>query len=270
MVVVSNIFCFYPYLGKWSNLTMGWNHQLVWRWYIAWYLIEYFLLSWHLNGKNCYYEIAAVQIFGPTAPTGKPSVWLTRLCLLRSRMEVNQCQSLIISMVLAVKSLKLSLKNGSTKRWHKNCKTSEEYKKRKQPLLRPDSVDRSPWIGRIGRIGLLTDGSWRFVQRIGPQESVPRVWRHSSTFEKNDLPEIYKSLMVLQKKWCVLLMLFVFLLFVGGIGIECRCWCWWIVVVIYHTSDEQSKYLSRHTFMYILKVLCTHINKYIYIYNFSV
>lgn len=204
----------------------------------------------------------------PTAQPQNPSVRLTRLCLLRSRMEVNQCQSLIISMVLAVKSLKLSLKNGSTKRWHKNCKTSEEYKKRKQPLLRPDSVDRSPWIGRIGRIGLLTDGSWRFVQRIGPQESVPRVWRHSSTFEKNDLPEIYKSLMVLQKKWCVLLMLFVFLLFVGGIGIECRCWCWWIVVVIYHTSDEQSKYLSRHTYMYILKVLCTHINKYIYIYTF--
>ena len=31
-VVVSNIFYFYPYLGKWSNLTnsfqMGWNHQL--------------------------------------------------------------------------------------------------------------------------------------------------------------------------------------------------------------------------------------------------
>ena len=32
-VVVSNIFYFYAYLGKWSNLTkifqMGWNHQLV-------------------------------------------------------------------------------------------------------------------------------------------------------------------------------------------------------------------------------------------------
>ena len=32
-VVVSNIFHFHPYLGKWSNLTnifrMGWNHQLV-------------------------------------------------------------------------------------------------------------------------------------------------------------------------------------------------------------------------------------------------
>ncbi len=32
-VVVSNIFYFHPYLGKWSNLTsifqMGWNHQLV-------------------------------------------------------------------------------------------------------------------------------------------------------------------------------------------------------------------------------------------------
>ena len=32
-VVVSNIFCFHPYLGKWSKLTnvfrMGWNHQLV-------------------------------------------------------------------------------------------------------------------------------------------------------------------------------------------------------------------------------------------------
>ena len=31
-VVVSNIFYFQPYLGKWSNLTnifqMGWNHQL--------------------------------------------------------------------------------------------------------------------------------------------------------------------------------------------------------------------------------------------------
>ena len=31
-VVVSNIFCFHPYLGKWSNLTnifqRGWNHQL--------------------------------------------------------------------------------------------------------------------------------------------------------------------------------------------------------------------------------------------------
>ena len=31
-VVVSNIFYFHPYLGKWSNLTnifqMGWNHQL--------------------------------------------------------------------------------------------------------------------------------------------------------------------------------------------------------------------------------------------------
>ena len=31
-VVVSNIFCFHPYLGKWSKLTnifqMGWNHQL--------------------------------------------------------------------------------------------------------------------------------------------------------------------------------------------------------------------------------------------------
>ena len=31
-MVVSNIFCFHPYLGKWSNLTnifqMGWNHQL--------------------------------------------------------------------------------------------------------------------------------------------------------------------------------------------------------------------------------------------------
>ena len=33
-VVVSNIFHFQPYLGKWSNLTnifqMGWNHQLAW------------------------------------------------------------------------------------------------------------------------------------------------------------------------------------------------------------------------------------------------
>ena len=32
LVVVSNIFYFHPYLGKWSNLTnifqMGWNHQL--------------------------------------------------------------------------------------------------------------------------------------------------------------------------------------------------------------------------------------------------
>ena len=32
-VVVSNIFYFHPYLGRWSNLTnifqMGWNHQLV-------------------------------------------------------------------------------------------------------------------------------------------------------------------------------------------------------------------------------------------------
>ena len=32
-MVVSNIFYFHPYLGKWSNLTnifqMGWNHQLV-------------------------------------------------------------------------------------------------------------------------------------------------------------------------------------------------------------------------------------------------
>ena len=32
-VVVSNIFYFYPYLVKWSNLTnifqVGWNHQLV-------------------------------------------------------------------------------------------------------------------------------------------------------------------------------------------------------------------------------------------------
>ena len=32
-VVVSNIFYFHPYLGKWSNLTnifqMAWNHQLV-------------------------------------------------------------------------------------------------------------------------------------------------------------------------------------------------------------------------------------------------
>ena len=31
-VVVSHVFYFYPYLGKWSNLTnifqMGWNHQL--------------------------------------------------------------------------------------------------------------------------------------------------------------------------------------------------------------------------------------------------
>ena len=35
-VVVSNIFCFHPYLGKWFNLTnifqMGWNHQLVDGW----------------------------------------------------------------------------------------------------------------------------------------------------------------------------------------------------------------------------------------------
>ena len=33
LVVVSNMFYFHPYLGKWSNLTniflMGWNHQLV-------------------------------------------------------------------------------------------------------------------------------------------------------------------------------------------------------------------------------------------------
>ena len=33
-MVVSKIFYFYPYLGKWSNLTnifkMGWNHQLGW------------------------------------------------------------------------------------------------------------------------------------------------------------------------------------------------------------------------------------------------
>ena len=35
-VVVSNIFYFHPYLGRWSNLTnifqMGWNHQLVIIW----------------------------------------------------------------------------------------------------------------------------------------------------------------------------------------------------------------------------------------------
>ena len=39
-VVVSNIFYFHPYLGKWSNLTniflMGWNHQLV---YYGWWFI---------------------------------------------------------------------------------------------------------------------------------------------------------------------------------------------------------------------------------------
>ena len=37
-VVVSHIFCFHPYLGKWSNLTnifqMGWNHQLVTRYHL--------------------------------------------------------------------------------------------------------------------------------------------------------------------------------------------------------------------------------------------
>ena len=35
-MVVSNIFYFHPYLGKWSNLTnifqLGWNHQLVKHW----------------------------------------------------------------------------------------------------------------------------------------------------------------------------------------------------------------------------------------------
>ena len=35
-MVVSNIFYFHPYLGKWSNLTnifqMSWNHQLVYQW----------------------------------------------------------------------------------------------------------------------------------------------------------------------------------------------------------------------------------------------
>ena len=39
-VVVSNIFYFYPYLVKWSNLTnifqMGWNHQLVQYWGLLW------------------------------------------------------------------------------------------------------------------------------------------------------------------------------------------------------------------------------------------
>ena len=36
-VVVSNVFYFHPYLGRWSILThifqMGWNHQLVWCWW---------------------------------------------------------------------------------------------------------------------------------------------------------------------------------------------------------------------------------------------
>ena len=37
--MVSNIFYFHPYLGKWSNLTnifqMGWNHQLGFVWHFA-------------------------------------------------------------------------------------------------------------------------------------------------------------------------------------------------------------------------------------------
>ncbi len=40
LVVVSNIFYFHPYLGKWSNLTnifqMGWNHQLGNHW-LKWF-----------------------------------------------------------------------------------------------------------------------------------------------------------------------------------------------------------------------------------------
>ena len=43
-VVVSNIFYFHPYLGKWSNLTnifqMGWNHQqiIIFRWCVKVFL----------------------------------------------------------------------------------------------------------------------------------------------------------------------------------------------------------------------------------------
>ena len=49
-LVVSNIFYFHPYSGKWSNLTnifqMGWNHQLVkyggWIWWIG-------SINWDIN-----------------------------------------------------------------------------------------------------------------------------------------------------------------------------------------------------------------------------
>ena len=41
-LMVSNIFYFHPYLGKWSNLTnifqMGWNHQLESSWWLLLFL----------------------------------------------------------------------------------------------------------------------------------------------------------------------------------------------------------------------------------------
>ena len=54
-VVLSNIFHFHPYLGKWSNLTnifqMGWNHQLVvgwcgWMW-IPWLMLVSDWCEWY-------------------------------------------------------------------------------------------------------------------------------------------------------------------------------------------------------------------------------
>ena len=58
-LVVSNIFYFHPYLGKWSSLTnifqMGWNHQLVYFLPIFWWNVFFHPSNLHLSMKGCMY-----------------------------------------------------------------------------------------------------------------------------------------------------------------------------------------------------------------------
>ena len=75
-VVVSKIFYFHPYLGKWSNLTfifqMGWNHQLVY--YVMFFVgkkvvVHYFSQSSDVPRTSswciCSHIMMKVEFFGP-------------------------------------------------------------------------------------------------------------------------------------------------------------------------------------------------------------
>ena len=90
-LVVSNIFYFHPYLGKWSNLTnifqRGWNHQLV----NCWWKIQTSLLPNIDCQRNWMLAFGLVNATPPQKHHHKhtPSAW--RGGTLRNCLGIHNC-----------------------------------------------------------------------------------------------------------------------------------------------------------------------------------
>ena len=93
--MISNIFYFHPYLGKWSNLTnifeMGWNHQLdILIPWILWVLLFSFLVffrvrvrtkPWQVEGHGLHVEADYFTNKSPEDPGGVNNLGGSRLFL---------------------------------------------------------------------------------------------------------------------------------------------------------------------------------------------